>query len=381
MFSIAHAIEMTQSYLRSGKSLSQFESEHGIAGKTDGNHIILDYDQFTVNWNEPYGYVCRGLIVDANTFDVIAFGLPKFHNLGEHHASNIDWASARVFEKIDGTMVNRWWSPHTQRFEYTTRFCLPAQLDAIKVNSGVMYWSDMIRQCMASVSPEMLASQSKKETWTFEACSFHNMVVVRHSGFFAKLLAVRDIETMQEQSVADRESAPKHYSFSNSEEVSAFANQYPAVEAEGFVVVDGNFSRIKIKSDQYVALHRLKDGLQGINNLVLLAKGNDYEEITSHFPEYKKDLDAAASIINDIISEHEAVYQASNSIANQKEFAIAINSKGLECTAALFAVRAGRAASIDSAFRHMPDTAFCKIFKGKIADALSVSHSEEKELI
>jgi hypothetical protein len=380
MFSVAESIKCMQDYLRSGKTLAQFESEHGIAGKTDGNHLILDYDQFTVKWNEPYGYACRGLVVDPVTFEVIAFGLPKFHNLGEHYASSIDWASARVFEKIDGTMINRWWSPVTQRFEYTTRFCLPDGLETTKVNSGAMHWADMIRRCMASVSADVLALQSKKETWTFEVCSFHNMVVVRHAGFYAKLLAVRNIETLQEQSVADRDFAPSYYRFSNADEVAAFANKHPATELEGFVVVDSSFNRIKIKSDQYVSLHRLKDGLRGINNLVMLAKGNDYEEVTSHFPEYKPDLDMAASIINAVIHKHEQAYASASMIDNQKDFAIEINSKGLECSAALFAVRAGRAISIDAAFRHMPDTAFCKIFKSKIANALSNSYSDSKPL-
>lgn len=124
---IRTALKATQDYLRSGKTLAEFEAEHGIRGKSDGKHIILDYDQIAVKWTEPYGYVCRGLVLDAVTFGLIAMGLPKFFNFGEHYASPIDWNTAKVFEKIDGSMVNRWWSPHTGKFEYSTSGSAPGE--------------------------------------------------------------------------------------------------------------------------------------------------------------------------------------------------------------------------------------------------------------
>lgn len=385
-FSIGGALKATQEYLRSGKTLEQFDTEHGIRGKSDGKHLILDYDQLSVKWTEPYGYVCRGLVLDAVTFDVIAFGLAKFFNFGEHYATPIEWGTAQVFEKIDGTMVNRWWSPHTNRFEYSTRFQLPENLLINTVNSGVITWHDLIERCMANVGTREeddlspLDLQPEWETWTFEACSFHNMVVVRHSGFSAKLLAIRNIRTLQEESIhgcGHGATTPKSYRFDSGAEVAEFANKHAATDLEGFVVVDGDFNRVKIKSDQYVTLHRMKDGLNGINNVILLAKSNDYEEITTHFPEYKPDLDVVAGIINEVIARHETAMATHAAIESQKDFAITINALGLEYVAALFSTRSGKAKSVRDAFMGMADTSFCKLFKSKARAALGEKYSED----
>jgi hypothetical protein len=385
MFSVADALLATQDYLRSGKSLAEFEVEHGIRGKTDGLHVILDYDQLSVKWTEPYGYVCRGLVLDAVTFDVIALGLRKFFNEGEHYADRIDWPTARVYEKIDGSMVNRWWSPHTKRFEYSTRFQLPGDIKVNTVNSGVITWQTLIDRCLQNVgwrqsdNSSPLDMQPEYETWTFEVCSVHNMVVVRHQDFSAKLLAIRNIRTLAEERIEDcghGATIPYSYQFDDAAAVAEFANQYAATDLEGFVVVDGNFRRIKVKSDQYVQLHRAKDGLKGINNLIMLAKSNDYEEITVHFPEYKSDLDTAARIINDTIAQHEVVYEAHKAIEVQKDFAVAINKLGLAYTAALFTVRGGKAKSIRDAFNSMNDTSFCKLFKSQIKREMGDKYKE-----
>lgn len=376
MVSFQESLAATQAYLRAGGSLERFEADHGIAGKSDGQHLILDYDQITVKWAEPYGYACRGLVLDAVTFEVIAAPIKKFFNAGEHYADAIDWDSAAVFEKIDGTMVNRWWSPHTGRFEYSTRFQLPAGLESSAVNSGMMNWGDMIRRCMASVDQGILDSQPRDETWTFEVCSPHNMVVVRHTGFFAKLLAIRNIHSLAETTVISSQHGPKSYAFANAGEVAAFANAHPATDLEGFVVVDAAFNRIKIKSDQYVALHRAKDGLRSANNILLLARSNDYEEILVHFPEYKEDLDAASTVIAELVAKHEAVFQKHKDISSQKDFAIAIGTEGLEYTAALFSLRSGRVASIGAAFAAMNEAAFCRLLKPRLLEKIGAKYAE-----
>jgi len=372
MTSFSQSLAAVKDFLSGGGSLHKLEVEHGIASKSDGRHLILDYDQLAVKWDSPFGYACRGLVLDAATLEVLAAPLKKFFNYGEHYADAVDFKHAVAFEKIDGTMVNRWWSPHTEKFEYSTRFQLPDGLAVTAVNSGIMTWQNMIDRCMASFDPAILDSQPKEETWTFEVCSPHNMVVVRHSAFYAKLLAIKNNITLTEKSVGKyHPHSPRGYTFSSGEEVLVFANSHPATELEGFVVVDENFNRIKIKSDQYVHLHRMKDGLNGINNLILLARSNDYGEVVAHFPQFKQDLDTAANIIADIVREHETAYNALKDIPSQKDFAIAVNSKGLLFTGSLFAVRSGKASDIKQSLLAVAEPAFCRLVKERIFAALN----------
>lgn len=377
MFSFQESLSEVVRYIKSGRSLEDFETLHGIASKTDGKHLILDYDQITVKWAEPYGYSCRGLVLDVDTLDVLAAPLKKFFNCGETYADSINWNSAKVFEKIDGTMINRWWSPHSKQFEYSTRFQLPTGLETTSVNSGMMTWRSMIDRCMKSVDQDFLRAQPKDQTWTFEVCSPHNMVVVRHTEFFAKLLAIKSNSSFKEFSVEVSKHSPKSYSFASARQVLDFANQHPAVDLEGFVVVDDSFNRIKIKSDQYVQLHRLKDGLNSINNIILLARNSDFEEVVTHFPQYKPDLCAAQSLIEQIISEHDDAFSRLRNIENQKEFAIAVNSLGIAFPGALFSTRAGKHKSIKEALFSMPDPAFCRLVKPRLIVILDSRYSPD----
>jgi hypothetical protein len=202
-------------------------------------------------------------------------------------------------------------------------------------------------------------------------------VVVSHRDEYAKLLAIRNRRTLEERSVEGGPHAPKSYRFNNAAEVAEFANQHSAVELEGFVVADAGFNRLKIKSDEYLKLHRMKDGVRGVNAILLLIKGGDYEEILAHFPEYRPDFERIAQIIDAEIHEHIKAYEGLKGIESQKEFAIAVESMGLRNTAALFQVRAGKAGSIKASFLQMLDSRFCKMFNdaaravlgGKYADA------------
>lgn len=49
---------------------------------------------------------CRGLIVDKATLQPVCYPFNKFFNSVESHAAAIDWSTARVQQKVDGTLVN-----------------------------------------------------------------------------------------------------------------------------------------------------------------------------------------------------------------------------------------------------------------------------------
>lgn len=356
----------------SKETIEELYSKHGIAGKVSEGLLILDYDQLEVKWDEPYGYAARGLILKADDLSLVAFGLSKFFNYGEHYANEITWDASAVFEKIDGSMVCRWWNPIEGRFCFSTRYQLPAGLRESQVNGGIMTWEAMINRCFASCVDSL--DQPRDETWVFEVCSPHNMVVVNHSSFFVKLLAIRNIRTLEEKNVLGHPLAPQSYSFSSGEDVARFANTFPATQLEGFVVCDDKFNRIKVKSDQYVYLHRLKDNLNSVRNLVELARSKDYDEVVVHFPHIKPSLDMISSMIDEQIEAHQAAYDGLAHIATQKEFAIALNATSLKCKACLFNIRSGKYRTAKDYILDMDNAAFLKLFKNDIQNRLGLLH-------
>jgi hypothetical protein len=58
---------------------------------------------------------------------------------------------------------------------------------------------------------------------------------------------------------------------------------------EGYVVVDANFNRVKIKNPAYVAVHHLK-GKTAEYNILTIIKTNEIDEFAATFPDRKDEL-------------------------------------------------------------------------------------------
>lgn len=355
-------VKAVTDYLRSGKTLDDFKTEHGIRGKTDGNHIILDYDMLEVDWNQPYGHVCRGLVLCAHTYDVLGFPLAKFWNAGESQAASINWNTAKVLEKLDGSMISRWWSPHLERFCYSTRYQLPGDLAVNRIGDSGMTWQDLIDRCLNDVVDQI--NQQAHETTVFEAMSPVNRVVVAHHNYKANLLARRNNRTLLEEDLSKHPLAPRMFSFTSLEETEQFANACKGVESEGCVVVDANFNRIKIKGADYVRLHRLKDSAAGsFKAAILTVRHGEMSEVTSYFPQYKVALAAIQLIVDRFIENHLAVYEEIKHIESQKDFAIELMDRQLGMPGLLFSTRAGKAATVKDALDQLDDAKYVKVFK------------------
>ncbi len=58
---------------------------------------------------------------------------------------------------------------------------------------------------------------------------------------------------------------------------------------EGYVVVDDNFNRVKVKNPAYVAVHHLKSKT-GEHNIMGVIKSNEIDEFSATFPERKDEI-------------------------------------------------------------------------------------------
>jgi tRNA splicing ligase len=95
-------------YLRENGT-KKLEEQHRItirAHKTYENLISLTYNQLKSDLKNPIVRQCRGIILDtSDNFQVISFPYEKFFNYCEGGAAKIDWKTARVTEKVDGSLM------------------------------------------------------------------------------------------------------------------------------------------------------------------------------------------------------------------------------------------------------------------------------------
>src|ERR1017187_855938 len=78
------------------------------------NKILLKYDQLaspTIMANKE-AQECRGIILEKDTWRVMSLAFTKFFNSEEGNAHKVDWNTAHVLEKIDGSCIQVYYDSH-----------------------------------------------------------------------------------------------------------------------------------------------------------------------------------------------------------------------------------------------------------------------------
>lgn len=83
--------------------------EMGIGIKEEYPFAIFNYT-IGCDFSSPIVQEARGIIIDLENLDVACWPFRKFGNYNESYADKIDWATAMVQEKVDGSIVKLWWN-------------------------------------------------------------------------------------------------------------------------------------------------------------------------------------------------------------------------------------------------------------------------------
>jgi hypothetical protein len=182
------------------------------------------------------------------------------------------------------------------------------------------------------------------QNYFFELCTPFNKVVVEHSTSKLILHGVRDRVSLKEISIKDIHHVQKAqtFKFNTIEDIVRNTHELNGCESEGFIVVDNQFNRLKLKSPQYVALSHLKDSLSDTRILEILLT-NESDEFLTYFPEFTDLYCEWKKKVEEFISKSEVVFNEYNHIENQKEFAMKV--KHFPFSSLVFAFRSGHVTS------------------------------------
>ncbi len=366
---------LVQAYLRAGNTLDDLLTTYGVTAKrhrTRSNLALLKYNQIVSPMHEPIVQECRGIILDeADDWRVVSFPFTKFFGVAESNAHQIDWLTARIQEKADGSLIHV--------YSYDGEWCAASSgtpdgagdvhgLDASgtwEPRAGLRlplpetfaaYFWQVFRLNYGAIDALELAPRDV--CFFFELTGPLNRIVVLHQFANVTLLGARNLTTGKELTVAKAAALLGHtvrhvreFSLDTIDGIMAsFASMSPLMQ-EGYVVVDGNFSRIKVKHPGYIALHHAKDGLSR-RAFVEIARSGETPEVIAAFPELRPQLDDAIGRLSSLVSEVDADYSRLCDIPEQKAFAI--EAMKTRCSSALFAVRSKKASDTRSFFAGVP---------------------------
>jgi RNA ligase len=264
---------------------------------------------------------CRGLIVHKDTREIVARPFPKFFNYEEYIANGwpLPEGKPRVFDKRDGSLGILYFGV-TGKMYIATRGSF---------TSDQALWA-----CQWLKKHEDHICFEPKYTYLFEIIYPENRIVLDYGAYQGlDLLAIIETETGNEIPVlgvvTPLGNPVQNEPYASFEELKARNEK----NKEGYVLRYPNGTRIKIKFEDYVKLHKVLTGLSEIGVWEMLRDGKTLINIIGDTPdemhgwlsEVVGRLETAYKVIED---EALADFEKVKHLENRKDFALeAVKSK------------------------------------------------------
>ena len=336
-----------QEFLRMGGTLAALAEQYAIKAvrhRAYPNLVLLKYSQIASDMSLRIVQECRGIILDeADDWRVVSRAYEKFFNYGEPNAAEIDWATARVQEKVDGSLCTA--------YEYAGAWhvATTGNPDAGgPVNDSAYTFAELFWETLGLYEGEDWDTppwESPDWCYLFELTTPHNRVVVNHLTAGLTLLGVRDRVSGQWVKTADTVMARvvpvvREFPLQSFADIQATFTGMDPLAQEGYVVVDAAGNRVKVKHPGYVAIHHMKDGVTPKSLLEVIQRG-EVPEVAAHFPNLAEAFNAIKAEYDALALAIDTAYGSIKDIETQKDFA----AQGLvfPYSAALFDIRRGKA--------------------------------------
>lgn len=299
------------------KTLADFNLKH----KEYPHKVLIKYDSIESNFTNEEVRDARGLVVEKGTWNVMSIAFRKFFNLGEGHAAPINWENARIFKKLDGTMIHVYHDYVTgdmcfgttgtangegdvDNFHYTniggtfSDLFIHAFVETIERKGNIKFGENVDPLDKAILVKAWFAKYAGY-TLAFELCTKYNIVVTPHEDSAVYLLGARKLDTLQEVSFAELEEISKDIQIELAPTISLNSDPEQlkssfdgmSYREEGYVVCDygthGEFGypRVKMKNPAYCAIHFFKDSTAFWRLIDIVRSGDDnVNEYKATFP-------------------------------------------------------------------------------------------------
>lgn len=257
--------------------------------KSDG-YTLLKYNQVASDFNERIVRECRGIILDS-TCNVVCYPFNKFFNYCEPHADEIDWSTARVQEKIDGSIMKLWYHNGWHLSTNGTINAYTTPLNGESNMSGIRTFGDLFDNAV-NRSDLIVERLNRDYTYMFELVSPLKRIVIPYAETKIYHIGTRNNKTFEEVNMDIGVQKPKEFPIHNISDAILYSMEKMGDDEEGFVVVDANWHRVKIKNPTYLMLHRtVNNNIVSDGYILELLLANEQDEFLSYFTQYQERFD------------------------------------------------------------------------------------------
>ncbi|MBR4315118.1 MAG: hypothetical protein IKP66_09440 [Lachnospiraceae bacterium] len=167
----------------------------------DKDLYLFKYSLIGCDFSNPLCKEARGIIIDLSNLDVVCVGFDKFGNYGESYVDTIDWQSARIQEKVDGSIIKYWFDKRQNKWRFSTNGMIEPDANFATLLSEA--------KVTCGLNEDKL---DKDKTYIFELISPRNQIVIKYDKTTLVHLGVRNNLTGEESKVGNiGVVAPKEY--------------------------------------------------------------------------------------------------------------------------------------------------------------------------
>jgi len=256
--------------------LINYLKEKGIATLCSEFHIKADYSliypelvclcyHHTKSPKNEITNSCRGIIVNKDTFEIICYPFDRFFDYNENVKTNFDFNEFYFTEKIDGSLCNVWF------YNGTWNVSTKSSADASGMirHKGISY-ADYFWHVWNKLGYGYELDKDCTHMFEFKFPS-DTQFITQAATESISLIGERDNETLREFHIMTESVC---YNFDTLKQIVKDMNP---VTCEGYVLVDENFNRLKLKSPAYDLLALLKKGDENYaHNKEILIKVSKY---------------------------------------------------------------------------------------------------------
>lgn len=318
-----------QQHLRDGNPLDGLAAGLGIAVYRHPEHPLvgLKYQPHAPRVH-PIVRECRGLVLEADSWEVVAKPFDRFFNAGEdpEGLAAFNWRRCWCQAKEDGALLIAYAYRGAWHVNTSGSFGLS------RAGSSGRTWAELFWRA-TGLGPGRLDPLC---TYVWELCSPHIQVVRAYPQTTAFLLSMFEAATCRELAVedVDREAArlgvrrPESYRLGSMAEVAEFlaGKERDDPTFEGVILRDDAGLRLKVKSRTYLAAHHAQGAGLSFHprRLVPLILSGEIDEVAAYYPEVREAADRLRRELEAAWGTLRAVWERTRLIEDQKEFAGAV---------------------------------------------------------
>lgn len=293
--------------------------------------VSFKYNQIRSDFSNPIVCEARGAVFVEGTWECVSRAFDKFFNYAEPNASAIDWSTAWVMEKVDGSLMRIFY------WDGEWYLITNSGIDAYTAPTGDTNYptfGSIFEAGLWNWGYNLEGFYNKLDisrTYMFELVSPYNRVVIPYDSIQIYYLGERDMSNYQEFYCPEKFPElyhPRLYNCSNLFDLIRMAYNLPWDE-EGYVVCDENFNRLKVKSSQYILAHYARNNnVITEERLMEVVLRGEIEEFSCYASEYLPKLQELQKKKSTLQAEAEllrSLLQSQFHFTSRKEFASTVN--------------------------------------------------------